>query len=191
MKVKKGKTKKRLLFGKRGIEMESERLEMRPFVEEDFTFYKSLVQNEQVMRYINGGVMLEEDEARNWFERQFDRYEDERQTGFLLLIKKETHEPVGFAGLVLQQVDGIDELEVGYWLTPIHWKVGYGREAAKRLMREAFERGHDRLISIMHPKNHSSQNVARANGLQWEKDTIFNGIPVVIYSCRLSRLFRG
>lgn len=191
MKVKKGKIKKRLLFGKRGIEMESERLEMRPFVEEDFTFYKSLVQNEQVMRYINGGVMLEEDEARNWFERQFDRYEDERQTGFLLFIKKETHEPVGFAGLVLQQVDGIDELEVGYWLTPIHWKVGYGREAAKRLMREAFERGHDRLISIMHPKNHSSKNVARANGLQWEKDTIFNGIPVVIYSCRLSRLFRG
>ena len=111
--------------------MESERLEMRPFVEEDFTFYKTLVQNEQVMRYINGGVVLDEDKARSWFERQLDRYKDERQTGFLLLIKKETNEPIGFAGLLLQTVDGIEELEVGYWLTPIHWKVGYGREAAK------------------------------------------------------------
>ncbi|WP_236627055.1 MULTISPECIES: GNAT family N-acetyltransferase [Exiguobacterium] len=68
--------------------MESERLWMRPFEEEDFSFYKSLVQNEQVMRYINGGTALSEDEAREWFERQLERYSDERQTGFLLLFKK-------------------------------------------------------------------------------------------------------
>jgi RimJ/RimL family protein N-acetyltransferase len=176
---------------KGGFNMESERLRMRPFSEADYPFYKTLVQNELVMRYINGGIALDDAEAQIWFERQFERYEDERQTGFLLLEKKETREAVGFAGLVLQEVDGVEELEVGYWLTPIHWKVGYGREAANRLMQEAFERGNDRLISIIHPENTSSQNVARANGLQWEKETVFKGVPVVIYSCRLSRLFRG
>ncbi|ASI34534.1 MAG: GNAT family N-acetyltransferase [Exiguobacterium oxidotolerans] len=171
--------------------MESERLRMRPFSQEDFDFYKELVQNELVMQYINGGVSLDETEARLWFDQQFERYEDDRQTGFLLIEKKEDEEPIGFAGLILQEVDGVEELEVGYWLKPKHWKVGYGREAAKRLMREAFERGNDRLISIIHPENHSSQKVARANGLGWEKETVFKGIPVVVYSCRLTRLFRG
>ncbi|KNH34540.1 GNAT family N-acetyltransferase [Exiguobacterium acetylicum] len=171
--------------------MESERLWMRPFEEEDFSFYKSLVQNEQVMRYINGGTALSEDEAREWFERQLERYSDERQTGFLLLFKKETNEPIGFAGLLMQEVDGIEELEVGYWLEPKHWKVGYGREAAKQLMMEGFNRGHDRIISIIHPDNRASQNVARANGLNWEKDTIFRGIPVTIYAGQLSRLCRN
>lgn len=171
--------------------MESERLNMRPFVKTDFDFYKTLVQNELVMRYINGGIGLDDAEAKVWFERQFERYEDERQTGFLLLEKKETQEPIGFAGLVLQEVDGVQELEVGYWLTPIHWKVGYGREAAQRLMRQAHEQGNERLISIIHPENTSSQNVARANGMQWEKETVFKGVPVIIYACRLSRLFRG
>ncbi len=68
--------------------MESERLNMRPFVKTDFDFYKTLVQNELVMRYINGGMGLDDAEAKVWFERQFERYEDERQTGFLLLEKK-------------------------------------------------------------------------------------------------------
>ncbi|VWX38161.1 GNAT family N-acetyltransferase [Exiguobacterium oxidotolerans] len=68
--------------------MESERLRMRPFSQEDFNFYKELVQNELVMQYINGGVSLDEAEARLWFDRQFERYEDERQTGFLLIEKK-------------------------------------------------------------------------------------------------------
>jgi len=171
--------------------MESERLWMRPFEEEDFSFYKSLVQNEQVMRYINGGTALSEDEAREWFERQLERYSDERQTGFLLLFIKETNEPIGFAGLLMQEVDGKEELEVGYWLEPKHWKVGYGREAAKRLMMEAFNRGHDRIISIIHPDNRASQNVARANGLNWEKDTVFRDVPVTIYVGQLSRLCRN
>jgi len=170
--------------------MESERLWMRQFDEADFDFYKSLVQNERVMRYINGGVALSEEEAREWFERQLERYTDERQTGFLILFKKETDEPIGFAGLLIQEVDGIEELEVGYWLEPKHWKVGYGREAARHLMKEAFNRGHDRIISIIHPDNHASQNVARANGLNWEKDTIFRDIPVTIYAGQLSRLYR-
>ena len=82
--------------------MESERLRMRPFSQEDFDFYKELVQNELVMQYINGGVSLDETEARLWFDQQFERYEDDRQTGFLLIEKKEDEEPIGFAGLILQ-----------------------------------------------------------------------------------------
>lgn len=171
--------------------IESERLEMVRFVDEDFPFYKSLVQNERIMRYINGGIPLEDDEAKVWFERQFDRYEDERQTGFLLLKLKDTGEPIGFAGLVMQEVDGKEELEVGYWLNPTYWKVGYAREAARRLMREAYARGNDRLISIIHPDNMPSQRVARVNGMKWEKETVFKGIPVSIYSCRLSIICRG
>jgi ribosomal-protein-alanine N-acetyltransferase len=47
---------------------------------------------------------------------------------------------VGYCGLLVQTVDGLPELEIGYLLLPAHWGQGYATEAAFSLTNVASQR---------------------------------------------------
>ena len=173
------------------VNLQSERLRFEPYTNADFYFAKSLLQDPRVMRFISrDGTPYTDEQAIEWFEMQLARYTTGRQTGLLKLLTRDTGEPIGHAGTLLQEVDGKTELEVGYWLAPKHWHMGYGREAASRLMQYAFSEGESSIISLIHPENLPSQRVAKANGLQWDRDTMFRDVPVSVYAGDLERLYR-
>lgn len=44
--------------------------------------------------------------------------------GLFVLIEKETGIRIGHAGLVKRQIDGKEEIEIGYWLLPRYWEKG-------------------------------------------------------------------
>jgi len=68
---------------------------------------------------------------------------------------------VGDCGLVIQEVDGIEELEVGYHFNRKYWGRGFATEAARACMDYAFERlGRRRVISMIRPDNAPSRRVA-------------------------------
>ncbi len=173
------------------IKLQSERLRLEPYTIADFYFVKSLLQDPRVMRFISpDGKPYTDEQTIEWFERQLARYQTGRQTGLLKLMSHENDEPIGHAGTLLHELDGTIELEVGYWLAPKHWHMGYGREAAARLMRHAFEEGEKEIISLIHPDNVPSQRVAKANGLHWDRDTEYEGMLVSVYAGDLERLCR-
>jgi RimJ/RimL family protein N-acetyltransferase len=90
-------------------------------------------------------------------------------------------------GLLVQEVDGIKELEIGYSLHPAFLGKGYATEAAMKMRDFAFENNFaDSLISIVHVDNLKSANVALRNGMTLEKTTNFKEIPVNIF-----RIFQG
>jgi hypothetical protein len=79
---------------------------------------------------------------------------------------------VGYCGLLVQTVDGLPELEIGYSLLPTHWGRGYATEAA--LTCKAFARTHHlapSLISIISLTNVTSQRVALNLGMYVKKGT--------------------
>lgn len=171
--------------------IKSERLRLEPYTDADFDFVKSLLQDPRVMRYIStAGQPYTDEQAKKWFEKQLARYETGRQTGLLKLMTHNNSEPLGHAGTILHEIDGSTELEVGYWLSPKHWHMGYGREAAARLMQHAFDQGEEKIISLIHPDNIASQRVAKANGLHWDRDTVYKGKLVSVYAGDLERLCR-
>ena len=173
------------------VELQSERLRFEPYTISDFYFVKSLLQDPRVMRFISpDGKPYSDEQTIEWFERQLARYETGRQTGLLKLMTHDKDEPIGHAGTLLQELDGSMELEVGYWLSPKHWHMGYGREAAARLMQYAFSQGEKEIISLIHPDNIPSQRVAKANGLHWDRDTEYEGMMVSVYAGDLERLCR-
>ncbi len=173
------------------VELHSERLRLEPYTIADFYFVKSLLQDPRVMRFISpDGKPYTDEQTIEWFERQLARYKTGRQTGLLKLMTFESDEPIGHAGTLLHELDGNIELEVGYWLAPKHWHMGYGREAAARLMQHAFEEGEKDIISLIHPDNVPSQRVAKANGLHWDRDTEYEGMLVSVYAGDLERLCR-
>jgi [ribosomal protein S5]-alanine N-acetyltransferase len=119
--------------------------------------------------------------ADEWIDKQIKRYAEERY-GLQALIEKETGNFVGQCGMLLQEVDGLHELEVGYHIFPEFRGMGYAAEAARLFLNYAFQNKQSgSVISIIHKNNLRSQRVAEKNGLKRGKETGWNTIPVYIY----------
>lgn len=71
------------------------------------------------------------DKSAWWIGRQLNRYK-EGSLGMQALISKETGELVGMCGLLVQEVNGQREIEVGYHLLPVHWHKGMLPKLHKR-----------------------------------------------------------
>lgn len=103
-------------------------------------------------------------------------------SGLHAVLLKGTERPVGMIGLLTQQVDELDELEVGYHLLPSATGNGYAAEAAAAC--KAFAQRHElapSVISLIDPGNVKSQAVARRNGMHFEKNTVHRGVPAMVF----------
>jgi RimJ/RimL family protein N-acetyltransferase len=119
--------------------------------------------------------------CKMWFARVFCRYEN-GLGGMNALIDKQTQQLVGQCGLLIQTIDNLEELEIGYSLMPQHRGKGYAIEAATKCKQFAFANNfRDSLISTIHINNDASAKVALANGMKLDKTTVSNGDPVNIY----------
>jgi len=98
------------------------------------------------------------------------------------LIEKQSDKLVGHCGLLVQTVDGVQELEIGYSLLPEFWNNGFASEAAAYCRDFAFKNNFaESLISIISITNIPSQKVALKNGMRVEKTTIYNGNQVNVF----------
>jgi RimJ/RimL family protein N-acetyltransferase len=114
-------------------------------------------------------------------DKQLNRYA-KNLFGLQALIDKRTNEFIGQCGLLLQEVDGRQEVEVGYHILRKHWGKGYAPEAARLFIDFAFEKNlSNSVISIINSKNIKSQRVAQKNGLIKENQTSWRNMDVFIY----------
>ena len=119
--------------------------------------------------------------CRQWFDIVNDRYKNDLG-GMNALIDKNTNTFIGQCGLLVQEVDGITELEIGYSILPAHRNKGYASEAATKCRDFAFSKGYrESLISIIHVDNIRSEKVAIKNGMTKTKQTEFRGMPVNVF----------
>ena len=87
-----------------------------------------------------------------------------------VLIDKNTNRLVGQCGILVQTIEEVERLEIGYSLLPEFWGRGYASEAALKCKNYAFEHNFsDVLMSMVHVENISSEKVALRNGMDFEK----------------------
>ena len=121
------------------------------------------------------------DACTEQFDRVFERYE-KNLGGMHALVDKKNKKLVGICGLLVQIVDNIEELEIGYSILPEHWGKGYASEAAEKCKATAFKnQWANHLISIIHIDNEPSKKVAIKNGMHIEKRTLYKENPVFIF----------
>jgi len=147
--------------------LETERLCLREIRQSDFPALCLILQDAEVM-YAYGRA-FDDAETQAWLDKQRQRYR-ENGVGLWAADLKETGGMIGLCGLIVQDCDGEQVLEIGYFLQKAHWHRGYAIEAAMACKRYAFEvLGASEVCSIIREDNTASQNVARRNGMTVRK----------------------
>lgn len=151
----------------------------------DYSYFEDWIEffkHPDAARYLgfqNIGTPLEQ--CKEWFRRVDERYQKDLG-GMNALINKNTNEFIGQCGLLIQEVDGKKELEIGYSILPRFWSLGYATEAAIKCRDFAFQNDlTESLISLIHPDNIKSEKVAIKIGMVKIKLTDFKNQPANIY----------
>jgi RimJ/RimL family protein N-acetyltransferase len=135
----------------------------------------------EVMRYFPKPLSREESEA--WIARQRERYARDG-FGYWLAVEEATGQPVGQAGLLMQEIDGVAEPGLGYIIHRPYWRRGFALEAAAATREWAFKtRGYPRVICTVRPENEPSLAVARKLGLREERRVMYQGYEHVLFAC--------
>jgi RimJ/RimL family protein N-acetyltransferase len=163
--------------------MKTDRLIIRPYTNDDLPFLESLVADPRVVRYIGNGKPRTKEGAQLFFNWNLTHRKENDQLGLQVLIDKETGENIGHAGLVPQEVEGVTELEVGYWIAPAFWGKGYATEAALALKDFAFNQlNMARIIALIYPDNLASCRVADKLGMRVWKRIERHDKEVLVYA---------
>jgi RimJ/RimL family protein N-acetyltransferase len=166
------------------IDQKSERLIYRTITESDFNTWMSFYDDPDSMRYIQPGITgSNEEKCRAWFDRL--KWRTENNLGTMnALIEKESGHLVGQCGLLIQTIDGVEELEIGYSILPTFRNKGYASEAAQKCKHFAFANYFsDSVISCILIGNTHSEKVALNNGMTLDKITQDKGETIQVFRC--------
>lgn len=159
----------------------TERLLFRNIRNSDFDRWLDFHRDPDTSRHWKG---LPEDPftaCTQWYEKQWQRYAN-GEGGMNAIVEKKSNLLAGHCGLLVQMVDGIEELEIAYSFLPAFWHLGYATEAAKKCKEVAFSKQFSNsLISIISLTNTASEKVALKLGMKLDKCTLYKGNRVNIF----------
>ena len=132
-------------------------------------------ENEQFMALLGGvrdkagTVAYLEMNVKHWSDHGF---------GMWMLHDAASSAVIGRAILRHLDVEGVDEIEIGYGFMPEYWGRGLATEVARACVCMGFDRlDVASLVAITTPANLGSQHVLRKTGLKYERDIVHIGVP--------------
>lgn len=160
--------------------LNTSRLALREMDWDDLDFVAAMLADARVMRFYP--KCYSRDEAKAWIQKQLERYRNDGH-GFWLVSDRSNGTNVGQVGLLRHEVDGVDEIGLGYLIHHPYWRRGYACEAAAAVRDYAFEvRGIPRVVSLVRPINIPSQRVALRIGLMPEKLVMFRDYEHLVFA---------
>lgn len=101
---------------------------------------------------------------------------------YWIFFSKDTAEFVGRGGLRHIQIEGSDEIEVGYAVMPKFWGKGFATEMGQTAIRIAFEKlGINKLACFTLPTNKASACVMEKLGFIYEHDFVYANLVHKFY----------
>jgi [ribosomal protein S5]-alanine N-acetyltransferase len=162
--------------------IETSRLVLREFTLDDVDSLARVLSDAETMRFYPSP--FDRSGVENWISRNIGRYAKDG-FGLWAAVLKSSGELIGDCGLTVQNVDGVDEVEIGYHTRRDLWGQGLATEAARACRDYGFARlTVDRLISIIRPENLASCRVAEKNGMAVAKEVLWANLPHLVYAIR-------
>lgn len=163
-------------------EIETDRLLLRRWRENDLDAYARICADPEAMRYITGAPLTREQcETRI---ASFEKVWRERGFGMWAAEEKASGELIGRVGFVYHEDwPGDDKTEVGWLLDRSRWGEGFATEGARVSLRYGFEDlGLERIISFTYPANAASRRVMERAGLTLRGATRWRDLDVIWYA---------
>ena len=165
------------------LPLQTERLVIRPYREDDATALHEVFGSPEVMRWTPSPPSKDVAETAQRLARTM-AFTARQPPGFGLWAL-ELKTPSDFLGQVgLFPVEGKGpEVELAYELAPRVWGHGYATEAARALVDYGFgELGLRRIVALILPDNARSRNVASKCGMALERPGRFYGLDLLVYA---------
>lgn len=154
--------------------LETERLLLREYGENDAKAFFRLNTDPAVLRYVPDEALVDVDQARqilvdhpiaDYGKYGFGRY---------ACILKSAGENIGFAGL--KYLEELGEIDVAYRFMPAYWGRGLATEAAIASVQFGFDQlGLKRIVGLAMPENLASIRVLEKAGLSYTETVAFRG----------------
>jgi [ribosomal protein S5]-alanine N-acetyltransferase len=157
--------------------VETERLVLRPFRDDDVDAYTAVLQSPGVRASLHLPDDVGREQAWLGMAQQLGQWEL-RGTGQWALEERATGAFVGRAGMHHPERDDWPGIEIGWALHPDHWGKGYATEAGAGAVEYAFAHHDvDALYSVILPENTASQAVARRLGFMLFEERVLSHFP--------------
>jgi ribosomal-protein-alanine N-acetyltransferase len=160
--------------------LETDRLFLREYVEEDAEAFFKLNSDPEVLRFVPDKRLLNVEQARQILvDHPIANY---RKYGFGhgACILKSTGEQIGFAGL--KYLEEFGEVDVAFRLMRTHWGLGLATEAALASVRFGFaDLALKSIIGLVIPENIASVRVLGKTGVRYAETVMFWGSPFSKY----------
>lgn len=148
--------------------LETERLVLRQFTEDDLDNLFDLDSDPDVMRFINGGRPTAIEEVRNEILPTYLRPSRIPGCGTWVAIERSSGGFLGWFGFRPPKDDSTDDPELGYRLRKSGWGKGYATEGARALIQKGFrELGVRRVFATTMSVNIASRRVMEKAGLKF------------------------
>jgi [ribosomal protein S5]-alanine N-acetyltransferase len=162
------------------MQLETSRLILRPFRQQDVDPVAELFANPDFMRF-SLGIFTERKQTVVFIDKVIGWNCAGIPSQFAALPRGEDA-IIGYCGF-FHHAEVPGEIEIGYRLHPDYWNRGLITEAARAVRDHGFrDRKLSRVISLIHPENIPSRRVAEKNGMTIEKQITFRGFPTLMYA---------
>jgi len=148
--------------------LESERLILRQFSEDDAAFILELLNEPSFIHNIGDRKIRSLYGAKVYIKNGPVASYNRHGFGLYLVELKETGESIGMCGLIRRET--LEDVDIGYAFLPKFWSKGYAVESAlavKQYARDVV--GLKRIVAITDPHNVGSIRVLEKIGMTFEK----------------------
>ncbi len=160
------------------IELESNRLLLRPFEQVDAPNLFEMNSDKEVLKYTGDTALSSLVAAQQYIDDYVNNPQGQIKKyhmGRLACIDKYSGEFVGFCGI--KKHDPTQIIDIGYRFMRKHWGKGYATEACKPVLRFAFEiHNLSQVIAHVHEHNIGSQRVAIKLGFDLAHRFLWDGV---------------
>ena len=135
--------------------------------------------NERFMAHLGG--VRDESGTAEYLERNLAHWA-EHGFGLWMLRDRQTLATAGRAVLRHLDVEGVDEVELGYGFLPAFWGRGLATEVTHACLEIARDRlGLTTVVAVTRPANVASQRVLLKAGLAYERELVLAGLPHILF----------
>ena len=158
--------------------IETQRLLLRPFELTDEETFVAQITDPDFMQYSRAGALSNAAARVNFIQRLARA---ETKFSKLAIIEKSNRKHIGYCGVEYCELDGQQELELGYRLIASARGNGYATEAARAVLDYYQQQGITDIIAFTAHGNEPSQAVLKKLGFKFFKNSEIESFPILVF----------